>query len=334
MIVTGAFVRSNDEHGRLCAIDRLEVLGTAAEPEFDKITSLVKAIFSVPIAAVSLIDQDRLWFKSVQGLSITEAPRRISFCDHTIRSGEIFLIEDTIVHPQFSDNPLVTGPPHIRSYIGAPLITSDGYAVGSLCALDYKPRVFTDEQGRVLISFADLVMNQLELRKIASVDLLTGLATRRAFIEAVDGAIIDSDRTGTPLSMICLDLDRFKAINDTFGHEAGDAVLDVVGRTIEDACPRNAIAGRIGGEELAILLIGSDAVKAARLAEQIRMAIQAQVLPDQPRVTFTASFGVAQRPSGFPAKAWLALTDAALYRAKHEGRNRVVSAELCTQMLS
>ncbi|CAM3406689.1 sensor domain-containing diguanylate cyclase [Paracoccus nototheniae] len=326
MTVMTALFKADDEPGRQCALERLDVLDTAPEPEFDKITNLVRAVFDVPIAAVSLIDRDRQWFKSVQGLETTETPRRVAFCNHTIRSQDILRIEDASVHPWFSDNPLVTGPPGIRSYIGAPLVTADGYAIGSLCAIDRRPRVFSDEQARVLASFADLVMNQLELRKMASVDLLTGLATRRAFAEAMDTAITESDRTGRPVSLICLDLDRFKAINDTFGHQTGDAVLVAVGDTVGAGCRDIGFAGRIGGEELAVLLVGTEPDDAAAFAEGLRRRIEVQTLDDHPQLVITASFGVAPRQPGMTAKAWMAAADAALYRAKHEGRNRVVSA--------
>lgn len=324
MTALGTILKEGDEWGRQCALDRLDVLDTQPEPEFDKITALVRAVFNVPIAAVSLIDRDRQWFKSVQGLARRETPRRIAFCDHTIRSRDVFRVQDASVHPQFCDNPLVAGPPGIRAYIGAPLITADGYGVGALCAIDCQPRSFSDEQARVLVSFADLVMNQLELRKMATVDLLTGLATRRAFIDAMETAIRECGNSDRQLSLICLDLDRFKAINDTFGHAAGDAVLSAVGQTIKKGSSDMAFAGRIGGEELAILLVDADLDEAGRFSEQLRGAIEALILPDYPDIAFTASFGVAQRQPEMSAKAWIAHADAALYRAKHEGRNRVV----------
>ena len=319
-------LKLEDEMGRQCALDRLAVLDSEPEPEFDKITSLVKTIFDVPIAAVSLIDRDRLWFKSIQGLGVSEAPRKIAFCDHTIRVSECFRVEDTARHPLFHDNPLVTEPPHIRSYIGAPLITPDGYGIGALCAMDYRPRTFTDAQAQMLVNFADLVMNQLELRKMATKDLLTGLATRRAFVDALDAAIKECDRSNTPLSLVCLDLDKFKLINDTFGHQVGDAVLEAVGQTIEELSGDLTYAGRIGGEELAILLVGSDENTGAIFAENLRSTIEAYIMKDYPAVPFTASFGVAERVAGTAPKAWMARADAALYQAKIQGRNRVARA--------
>lgn len=326
MTTFGAVFKAGDERGRQCALDQLDILDTGPEPEFDKITDLVRAVFGVPVAAVSLIDRDRQWFKSIRGIHACETSRRVAFCDHTIRSQEVLRVADASVHPQFRDNPLVTGAPGIRAYIGAPLVTADGYAIGALCAVDYQPRSFTDEQARVLVSFADLVMNQLELRRMATVDLLTGLATRRAFVDAMDSAIHECGKTARQMSLICLDLDRFKSINDTFGHQAGDAVLGAVGQVIASASPGTAFAGRIGGEELAILLFGADEKEAARFAEQLRKAIECLKLDDHPGMAFTASFGIAQRQPGMDAKAWLAHADAALYRAKHEGRNRVVCA--------
>lgn len=322
----GITLKLEDEQGRQCALERLAVLDTEAEPEFDRITSLVKTVFNVPIAAVSLIDRDRLWFKSIQGLGVPEAPRKVAFCDHTIQVTECFRIEDTASHPLFYDNPIVTEPPHIRSYIGAPLITPDGYGIGALCAMDYRPRIFTDAQAQMLVSFADLVKNQLELRKMATRDLLTGLATRRAFMDALDAAIKECERSNAPISLVCLDLDKFKSINDTYGHHVGDAVLEAVGRNIDEFSDDTTYASRLGGEELAILLVGSDENNSADFAENLRSVIEACILKDYPAVHFTASFGVAERTSGITSKAWMAKADAALYQAKRQGRNCVVQA--------
>lgn len=312
-----------DEAGRQCALDRLGVLDTEPEPEFEKITTLVQTVLNVPIAAVILIDRDRQWFKSIKGLEVSETPRTVAFCDQTIRSSDCYRVENATSHPQFHDNPLVTGPPHIRAYLGAPLITPDGYALGSLCAIDSRPRIFTEDQERVLVSFADLVMNQLELRKMAAVDPLTGVATRRAFVDAMDTAIAEAQKTGTPISLVCLDLDRFKAINDSFGHQVGDAVLSAVGQTLQRECPDTALAGRLGGEELAVLLFDADTFQAIDFAEQLRKTIEAQSLPGWPDIAFTASFGVASWQPDMTAKTWMAAADAALYRAKGDGRNCV-----------
>lgn len=319
-------MRLGDEEGRIGALERLQILDTPPEPQFDKITGLIKAILDVPIAAVTLIHRDRQWCKSIIGLPSGDVPRKISFCNQTIQSASTLRIEDTATHPDFLGNPLVTNPPNLRAYIGAPLIIPEGYAIGSVCALDYHPRVFSDDHARMLAGFADLVVTQIELRRVASVDPVTGLATRRAFLDALQTAVEASARVGRPAALVCLDLDRFKAINDTHGHAAGDLVLGAVGQILQRAAPEDEHAGRIGGEELALLLSGADLTAAAESAEALRREIETSRLPERPELRFTASLGVAALQPGMRVADWLAAADAALYRAKNGGRNRVVCA--------
>src|SRR5690349_6483011 len=168
-----------DEEGRLAALNRYEILDTPPEAPFEKITSLVQDVLQVPICAVSLVDREQQWFKSIQGLDTRRTPRSISFCTHTIRTDEALIVPDALHDPRFSANPLVLGEPHIRSYAGVPLQSPDGYNVGALCAIDVVPRTFSDAQLAILRSFATLVVDQLELRRIAVRDHLTGALTRR-----------------------------------------------------------------------------------------------------------------------------------------------------------
>ena len=133
----------NDEPARLAALDRYEVLDTPPEQPFDRITALVQTVLNVPICSVALIDAQRQWFKSCVGLTARQTARDISFCTHTIQEREPFYIPDAQLDTRFRENPLVTGDPFIRSYLGIPLSTPDGYNVGSLCAIDIIPRDFT-----------------------------------------------------------------------------------------------------------------------------------------------------------------------------------------------
>lgn len=154
------------ESDRLAALAEYQILDTAAEPGFDDAVSIAVQLCDVPIALVSLIDDSRQWFKAAVGLTVSETPRDISFCGHAIGKPELFVIEDATQDPRFADNPLVTGEPFIRFYAGAPLITSDGLAIGTICVLDHRPRKLTDGQRAGLTALARQVMGQLELRRL------------------------------------------------------------------------------------------------------------------------------------------------------------------------
>lgn len=315
-----------DERARLCALWHCDVLDTPPEPEFERITSLVKTILDVPVAAVSLIDSHRQWFKSIQGLDIEMTPREYAFCDYTIQNDRCMVVADAMLDPRFSGNPLVTGAPHIRSYLGAPLSLAKTHNVGALCVIDTKPRQFDDGQIAILQKFAGLVVEALELRQLANTDALTGLLTRRAFSDAMGRTITCAERDGCGASLAVFDLDHFKKVNDTYGHPAGDAVLRTVARVCGQAKRREDVLGRIGGEEFAVLMFGISGNAAMMGAESLRLAVEEAVAPEWPYVPFTASFGVADLDLASDGSAlWMPSADAALYRAKKNGRNRVAN---------
>ena len=157
-----------DESERLAALQRYCVLDTAPEPAFDRLTHILAHILGVPTVLVSLIDTDRQWFKSHHGLDATETPRDISFCGHAVYLRETLIVPDASQDPRFADNPLVSGDLGLRFYAGTPLITSDGFALGTLCAIDYVPRAApTPDQIDIMVKLADAVVAALELRRFA-----------------------------------------------------------------------------------------------------------------------------------------------------------------------
>jgi two-component system, cell cycle sensor histidine kinase and response regulator CckA len=156
-----------NEARRLKVLWQYEILDTVPEEVFDDLTELAARICEAPIALISLIDEDRQWFKSKVGVTINETSRDISFCAHAIKQTDLFIIPDATQDLRFANNPLVISDPKIRFYAGAPLITPDGYALGTLCVIDKVPRELRLEQQQALRVLARHVMTQLELRRHA-----------------------------------------------------------------------------------------------------------------------------------------------------------------------
>ena len=312
-----------DEVGRLAALSGYNVLDTAREAPFDKITALVRTLLDVPIATVSLIDENRQWFKSNQGINACETAREVSFCTHTIRSRAPMVVADARNDDRFRDNPLVTGPPYIASYAGAPLTSPGGYNVGALCAMDRVPRDFTPAQIDLLKSFAAMVVDELELRQIAQRDHLTGALTRRALIALANDEILRRDRYQRPSALILFDIDHFKLVNDRLGHASGDEVLKAIARCCGATMRASDVFGRVGGEEFAFVLPETGPTEALLSAERYCRAIGALAIDIGGVINVTASFGVAPlTPDIHCAEAWLARADLSLYASKNNGRNR------------
>lgn len=453
-----------DEAGRLERLRGYGILDTPPIEGFDRITRLASRIFRVPIALVSLVDEDRQWFKAKVGLDADETPRDLAFCAHAICQPDVLVVEDATEDPRFSANPLVTSDPKIRFYAGAPLWTSDAFALGTLCIIDREPRTLSREERDLLKDLAAFVIDEielmqsrrnerltqmrlidavealpdgfviydaddrlvvcnqkyreiyaesadllvpgasfeeiirtgvargqypdsldceeqwieqrlhrhrhpteaieqrlasgrwlrieerqtqeggyvgfrvditaqkrreLELQRLASTDPLTGTLNRRRFIELANAEIRRAARYGRPLTVALIDLDRFKTVNDTYGHAIGDLVLrDFVGLCREVLREQDLLC-RYGGEEFALLLPETDLDGALPVSERLREAAATRALTiGEDTVRFTVSIGIALCASDEPVIDHpLARADAALYQAKVSGRDRVVAAD-------
>ncbi len=154
-----------NEEGRIAALEKYAILDTDPEQSFDDLTLLASFVFETPIALISLVDEDRQWFKSRVGIDASETSRDIAFCSTAILQSDVLVVPDALLDERFRDNPLVASDPHIRFYAGAPLINEDGYALGTLCVVDRTPRELAPEQREALKALSRLVLAQLEFRR-------------------------------------------------------------------------------------------------------------------------------------------------------------------------
>lgn len=314
----------SDEEGRLYALDRFALLDTQSEAAFDKITDLVRSVLNVPMVAVSLVASDRQWFKSRQGLPVCETPRSDAICQYTIQQRDVTVIPDVSADLRFRSSSLVTGPARVRAYLGAPLASPEGYNVGSLCAMDTRVRTFSPTEIEIFLKFADLVTEGFQLRQIASTDALTGAMSRSALMSSLDRACVDWGRRDAPVALAILDLDHFKSVNDTYGHPAGDAVLKAAAAACQDVSEPGHAFGRLGGEEFAVVMPGTNGHDALSAGERYRAAIERAEAPAHDHIHFTSSVGVSWSGGGLICPHRLmATSDTALYRAKTAGRNTV-----------
>lgn len=262
-----------NERLRLDALRRLAVLDSPAEERFDRITRMARNMFDVPIALISLVDENRQWFKSCCGLPTLETSRDISFCGHTILGDKILIVEDTVKDFRFMDNPLVTGEPHIRFYAGCPLNIGEGLKLGTLCIIDSKPRTLDNKQKELLSDLAAMVESELAAIQLATIDELTGITNRRGFMLLAEKSLQYSYRNKEMTTLLFIDLNKFKSINDQFGHEIGDDALQQMSAILCGVFRNADIFARLGGDEFAVLLPGVDIENTINVTNRLEQSL-------------------------------------------------------------
>lgn len=316
------------EQSRLDVLHRYSILDTPPEPQFDRLVSLAARFFDLPMALISFIDEDRQWFKAKYGVASPEIPRCESFCSVAIAHDGVMLIPDATLREDLQAYPGVLGRPYVRSYAGAPLTTPEGAKIGTFCVFGTEPRKFSEEDRNILAAFADMAMAELRLRQalhdlgqIAMKDALTDLPNRVQLRRLLTEACHRADLFGSKVVLGLLDLDRFKLINDTFGHAAGDRLLKDVARRLKEATATSDLVARMSGDEFVLLFTDVRSVADADVVVQrLKDSFAAPFLVEDQEVFVHWSLGLSVYPDDSQElDGLLSSADAAMYRVKRAG---------------
>lgn len=348
-----------NEVERLSTVRRYEILDTPEDGSFDRLTQLAARLFAVPVAIVSLVDHDRIWFKSHYGLSVRQIERAPGLCASAILQDEVYTVLDAKIDPRTLANPLVAGEFGLRFYAAAPLITHDGFRLGTLCVIDFAPRGLSDAEQETLRDLAAIVMDEMELRlasrkiiqaertlrlqadsamaeaeRLANMDKLTGLANRRALdMDMERHKSISGPTQARDIILAMIDLNGLKAINDCYGHKQGDWVLSSFAKNLRSVLRREDKAYRYGGDEFVLLLpvkIDPDYVSMRRRIRQVVERVQEDVGFSE--VGASVGFACLTECAGEISRA-LQLADERMYTEKRKRKPAVAQdapAESCS----
>jgi diguanylate cyclase (GGDEF)-like protein len=326
---------SGAETRRQAVLDSYGILDTPDERPYDDMIRLAAFFCGTPSAMISFLDRERIWMKATHGVPDREAPRAISFCTHAVMTpDQVMMVPDASRDPRFAGNPLVTAGPKIRLYAGAPMISPEGEALGTICVMDQAARELSDAQLEALQILARQVVGQLELRRnyaaletanaklstLSLTDALTCIPNRRAFNIRIAEEEARARRSGEPLALLLADIDNFKAHNDSFGHPAGDQALHDMAQMLCTGARPYDFTARYGGEEFAVILPRTNLEAAFAVAQRLCHNAANLEIAQRP---LTLSIGVAGLSSDFNAKELIRVADRALYLAKARGRNCV-----------
>jgi GGDEF domain-containing protein len=258
-----------DEPERLASVRSLRALDTPPEPEFDELVELAAWTCHAPMAALSLITEDRQWFKATIGLDLVETPRDTSFCGHTITGSTTLVVPDTNLDPRFVDNPFVVDAPEIRFYAGVPIVVDNELNIGTLCVLDTRPRQLFSDERRALEIIARQAAAHLHADRLEwnAIDPLTGASTALAA-----DRWLTCRAQGRPAAAIHFEVAGPPGLSDGHDHEAADHMLGTAARRLRVAAPQGAMVARIGGNEFVVLLDGVDAADLDERIERTRIA--------------------------------------------------------------
>lgn len=307
-----------NEAERLHALRALRILDTSHEERFDRITRVAKRMFNVAISLISLVDESRQWFKSRQGIEASETPRDVSFCGHAINHDGLFIITDALIDERFFDNPLVTDAPNIRFYAGCPLKLRQGINIGTLCIIDSKPRVFDEEDQLLLKDLGTIIEQEIQSIQLATLDELTLISNRRGFMTMVNQMLKVCQRDKKTMSFVVFDLNKFKAINDDYGHHEGDFVLAKFAQIMLESFSEYDVIGRLGGDEFVAMLSGRTVEEITVFLERFAVCVDEvnENLNKPYRIQYSVGVTSFSHDTDKSIEEMIQCADAAMYQQK------------------
>lgn len=328
---------------KLANLHSLDPFYTPLEERFERITRVGRRALGVPIAAITIVQGNRQWFKSVSGWQVSELPMDKSLCAEVVREGRQIIVPDTLEDLYLMSNPLVGEKPKIRFYAGCPIRDYERKTIGTFCVMDVKPRKPDQGFGAALADLGDMAQRELftvelsnaqsalvaklgEARRQAMFDPLTRLWNRRGATDLLNSALKEAVKHNHTLGICLADIDNFKQINDQFGHQVGDQVLRRIARAIVASVRPQDIVCRYGGEEFLVIVQDIDEKVCIAIGERICQGMRNTTINTRGgAVPVTISVGIALRGRGDPisSERLIALADEALYSSKRAGRDRV-----------
>ena len=319
---------------------------TPFERTFARIAKLAAKLIGTPAAAITLIHHEHEWFKFAIGWDIPKIALSDSLGRLAADTREVVVIPDTHLDPRTQAHPLVANAPQIRFFAAVPLFERQGHVVGTLSVMDRHPHNSSDIDIESLTDLAAIAQDEIMAdqassaqaaltaklgvaRREALIDPLTRVWNRRGSNMALKTAFAEADAGNDSITIGLIDVDRFKTINDTFGHDVGDVVLRKIAEVLVANVREYDIVCRLGGDEFLLILPRADATLAGTAVERVRHALaESPVRTRHGDVTLTVSAGYAVRPPGSPStdEEMILLADQALFASKTAGRNRIQAA--------
>ena len=321
----------------LAEIHSLDTFCTPIEERFERITRLGRRALRVPVVAVTAISLDTQWFKSVCGWNVSQLQISESLCERTVEQCMTIIVPNLSKDPNYTTHSLVAGMPKFRFYAGVPLLNARRTIIGTLCALDVRPRRFSSSARQALSDLAvlaqrelltvDLQNAQTELisklsvaRRQALLDPLTRIWNRRGGMMLLEATLERASRDGKSVAVFAVDVDDFKAVNDTFGHAAGDRALQMVARELL-ACLRDSDSVcRLGGDEFFLVIVGAtrEAINsiARRVGERIQRSVLSMGAGKEANISVSIGIEYGEPGCSVTAEGMLADADKALYDKK------------------